>query len=51
MRARPGRGENEAGGGWRTMTKDEKTTYSALAMNSSDTQEEGGLSLKLNLNV
>jgi hypothetical protein len=51
MRARPGRGENEAGKGWKTMTKDEKMTYFALAMNSSDTKEKGGLSLNLNLNV
>jgi hypothetical protein len=41
MRARLGRGENEAGGGWTTMTKDEKTIYSVLAINLSDTKEEG----------
>jgi hypothetical protein len=51
MRARLGRGEHEAGGAWRMMTKDEKTTHFALAINSTDTKEEDSLNLNLNLNV
>jgi hypothetical protein len=49
MRARLGRGEHEAGGAWRTMPKDEKTAYFALAINTTDTKEE--YSLILNMNV
>ena len=41
--------EHEAGGAWRTMPKDEKTAYFALAINTTDTKEE--YSLILNMNV